>query len=51
MGNAYAMEKLGLLYQLGQGVKQDNTLAAMWYRKSVQNGNTADMSNLKLAAF
>jgi TPR repeat protein len=41
------MEKLGALYQFGQGVPKNPALATMWYRKSVELGNTANMENLR----
>jgi TPR repeat protein len=42
------MEKLGALYQTGQGVPKDQALAVMWYRKSVAHGNAEHMEHLQL---
>ncbi len=48
-GHADAQYHLGVMYQRGQGLKQDYTQAALWYRKAAQQGNTmaqAGLSNL-----
>lgn len=41
-----AMYNLGVLYDKGQGVSEDPTLAAFWFLKSAEAGHTAGMSNL-----
>ncbi len=38
-GNASAQYSLGLLYEKGQGVAQNYTEAAKWFRKSAEQGN------------
>lgn len=39
-GNAEAQLELGLMYQRGKGVPEDNTEAVKWYRKAAEQGNT-----------
>lgn len=41
-----AMYNLGVLYNKGQGVSEDPTLAAFWFLKSAEAGHAAGMSNL-----
>lgn len=41
-----AMYNLGVLYDKGQGVSEDPTLAAFWFLKSAEAGHAAGMSNL-----
>ena len=38
-GNAYAQTNLGVMYDKGQGVLQDNVLAHMWYNLGAANGS------------
>lgn len=38
-GDAKAQDKLGLMYALGQGVKQDFAEAMTWYRKAADQGD------------
>ena len=40
MGNATAQYNLGIMYENGRGVSQDNAKAAEWYRKSAEQGDT-----------
>ena len=37
-GDAHAQSYLGLMYGNGQGVTQDHTAAAFWYRKATDQG-------------
>lgn len=37
-GQAEGQSNLGILYDLGQGVKQDYVEAAKWYRKAAEQG-------------
>jgi TPR repeat protein len=37
-GDAAAQFKLGKMYDFGNGVKEDNTKAAFWYRKAAEQG-------------
>ena len=37
-GDAAAQYNVGLMYEKGQGVLQDNSLAAEWYTKSAKQG-------------
>lgn len=37
-GDIYAQFNLGVMYALGQGVKQDQTTAIGWYRKAADKG-------------
>ncbi|WP_295698474.1 tetratricopeptide repeat protein, partial [uncultured Neisseria sp.] len=37
-GNAQAQLNLGLMYVNGQGVRQDYTQAAQWYRRAAEQG-------------
>ena len=39
-GDANAQFKIGVLYDLGQGVQHDNQQAAVWYRKAAEQGYT-----------
>jgi TPR repeat protein len=45
-GNAAAQNILGLMYMLGQGVKQDNATAVIWYRKAADQGFAGAQSDL-----
>ncbi len=38
-GLADAQLQLGIMYELGQGVSQDNVKAYMWFRLSLYKGN------------
>lgn len=40
-GHADAMCMMGVLYQEGQGVDRDDTLAVDWFRKAAEQGSTA----------
>jgi Sel1 repeat-containing protein len=37
-GNVHAQARLALLYDLGQGVPQDDAAAMSWYRKAAEQG-------------
>jgi uncharacterized protein len=47
-GNADAQSGLGLMYQTGRGVPQNNLIAASWYRKAADQGNPQAQFNLGL---
>ena len=38
-GNAFAQKILGLMYDLGEGVAQNNVEAVKWYRLSEDKGD------------
>jgi TPR repeat protein len=38
-GNPEAQDRIGLLYTNGEGVTQDQSIAAEWYRKAAEQGN------------
>ena len=44
--DTFAASSLGLLYQRGQGVKQDYAQAIEWYRKAADKGDVAASLNL-----
>lgn len=46
--HADAQFKLGLMYELGQGVSQGYTQAVYWYLKAAEQGNTNARYNLAL---
>jgi TPR repeat protein len=46
LGDAVAMNNIGVLYAGGQGVSQDYQEAMKWYRKAVDLGDTVAMSNI-----
>jgi TPR repeat protein len=45
-GDAAAQLALGRAYQNGDGVRQNDDLAAKWYRKAADQGNAAAQNNL-----
>jgi TPR repeat protein len=45
-GDAAAQFNLALMYVTGQGVQQDNTAAALWFRKAADQGYALAQSNL-----
>jgi uncharacterized protein len=45
-GDATAQNYLGTIYQLGEGVEQDNTEAIKWFRLSAAQGYTKAQNNL-----
>ena len=47
-GNASAQYNLGLMYENGRGVLQDDKQAVYWYRKAAEQGNVAGQTNLGL---
>lgn len=48
LNNQYAMCKLGVLYDIGKGVSENQVLAAQWYRKSAEAGNPEAMCYLAM---
>ena len=49
MGNCDAMVNLGLLYQDGYGVEQNESQAVHWFTQAAQLGDDAAQFNLGLA--
>jgi uncharacterized protein len=45
-GDSSAQLALGLAYQNGQGVRQDDGIAARWYRKAAEAGNSEAQNHL-----
>lgn len=45
-GNATAQNRLGLLYNQGQGVPQDRLFAKQWFEKAAEQGNATAQVNL-----
>ena len=45
-GVAVAQYNLGLMYENGQGVRQDYAEAVRWYRKAAEQGNANAQYNL-----
>jgi uncharacterized protein len=45
-GDPAAQFNLGLMYEKGQGVTRDTTRAALWYRKSADQGFAEAQNNL-----
>ena len=45
-GNAKAQFNLGLMYENGQGVPQDDKQAVYWFRKAAEQGNAKAQYNL-----
>ena len=45
-GNAVAQFNLGLMYDKGQGVRQDYAQAVQWYRKAAEQGLAEAQYNL-----
>ena len=45
-GNADAQSNLGVMYERGEGVRQDYTQARHWYEKAAKQGNAMAQSNL-----
>lgn len=45
-GNDTAQYRVGLMYQLGYGVEEDNYKAVYWYKKAAKNGNPDAQENL-----
>ena len=45
-GDAKAQNKLGFVYDAGQGVRQDYAEAVKWYRKAADQGNASAEYNL-----
>ncbi len=46
-GNAYALNKLGDMYQHGQGIEQDYVKAVNYYRKAADKRHPAALNNLE----
>ena len=47
-GLAFAQHNLGVMYEKGQGVKQDPAEAVKWYRRAAEQGNAKAQFNLGL---
>ena len=45
-GEAYAQYNLGLMYDEGEGVPENNAEAVRWYRLAAEQGNASAQSNL-----
>jgi TPR repeat protein len=45
-GYAPAQFNLGVMYEKGQGVPQDNATAVSWYRKAADQGNSSAQAHL-----
>ena len=45
-GNAVAQYNLGVMYENGRGVPQDDKTAVKWYRLSAEQGDAGAQSNL-----
>lgn len=45
-GHLDAQNNLGVMYNTGKGVKQDNAAAARWYRQAAERGHRDAQSNL-----
>ncbi|WP_118812903.1 tetratricopeptide repeat protein [Haemophilus haemolyticus] len=45
-GLAEAQSNLGLMYEFGQGIKQDNAEAVKWFRKAAEQGYSMAQFNL-----
>ena len=46
LGHIGVLNRLGGMYQYGEGVKQSNTEAVKWYRKGAEAGDANAMNNL-----
>jgi len=46
LGNPQAQVNLGNLYDAGEGVEQDQKLAAYWYKRAIKNGVAEAAYNL-----
>jgi TPR repeat protein len=45
-GDAAAQNHLGVAYELGDGVPQDDAIAVAWYRKAAEQGNAMAQTHL-----
>jgi uncharacterized protein len=45
-GNAFAQNKLGVMYEEGYGIKQDYIQAVLWYRKAADQEDATAQNNL-----
>ena len=45
-GDARAQYNLGVHYEFGHGVEQDDDIAALWYRKAAEQGDSGAQHNL-----
>jgi hypothetical protein len=45
-GHSDAMNKIGIMYAMGQGVEADTTMAMGWFRQAAEMGNTYAMGNI-----
>ena len=48
-GDARAQYNLGVHYEFGHGVEQDDDIAALWYRKAAEQGDSGAQHNLPLS--
>lgn len=48
LGHIGVLNRLGWMYQYGEGVEQSDTEAVKWYRKGAEAGNAKAMNNLGL---
>ena len=46
LGNADAQYNLGVMYRAGEGVSQDNNIAAKWYTLAAEQGHASAQYNL-----
>ena len=46
LGNAWAQNNLGVMYQNGEGVPQDDAEAVRWYRLAAEQGDADAQNNL-----
>jgi TPR repeat protein len=49
LGNPQAQVNLGNLYDAGEGVEQDQKLAAYWYKRAIKNGVPEAAYNLAVS--
>jgi hypothetical protein len=47
-GDSYAQYNLGLMYDYGEGVIEDDTQAVYWFRKAAEQGHAKAQYNLGL---
>jgi len=46
LGNAYAMNNIGTMYEHGEGVSKSHLEAVKWYKKAAELGDSLAMNNL-----
>nr|WP_275897254.1 tetratricopeptide repeat protein [Helicobacter suis] len=47
MGNAFACNNLGVMYENGTGVKRNKAIARQYYQKACNMGNKRGCENIK----